>query len=318
MEDDMASTVETQCIPEQYVPHADVVCPIEPREEWLSQRQGGIGGSDGPAVVNRGFKSRFELWCQKRGVVPPVDLSHLDWVEAGRRLEPVVAEWFADRTGRELHNFPYLVRSTRAAHMIGTPDRFQVHEGRPGVVEIKTAAGFKHADWKEEPPDHYQIQLQHLLWVTGLEWGTLVCLIGGNKLVWYDMERNDRFLDWYTEECSNFWEEYVKNGREPAIQNSVRSAEALERLYPEEKPGTVIHLPGVAVDLDEDIQVARARKKQAEADLDLALLRMKQIIGDAERGLLPNGIIYEWKTQSRKGYRVQASTFRKLERKEPK
>lgn len=65
------------------------------------------------------------------------------------------------------------------------PDRIQCDLAiqTQGMVEIKsTRKRLK----KGECPDHYVIQLYHNMICAGLTWGTVVILIQGSEMVWYD------------------------------------------------------------------------------------------------------------------------------------
>ena len=42
---------------------------------------------------------------------------------------------------------------------------------------------------------------------------------------------------------------------------------------------------------------------------------IKQEIGDGEVGVLPSGVSYSWRNQTRKGYTVEEKTFRAFRRK---
>ena len=63
---------------------------------WHAARADGIGGSEISAVLGLSiWESRFSLWHRKAGGFPPREAS--TEMEAGRRLEPVICEVFAER-----------------------------------------------------------------------------------------------------------------------------------------------------------------------------------------------------------------------------
>lgn len=60
------------------------------REQWLSERKKGIGGSDSAAVLGLSkWKSPYQVWCDKKGYnfLESSDNASLFW---GRTLEPVI------------------------------------------------------------------------------------------------------------------------------------------------------------------------------------------------------------------------------------
>ena len=65
--------------------------------EWREARKGGVGGSDVGAILGLNpWKTPFEVWLEKTGRAEPPDLSGKESVEWGNRLEPLVAEKFAE------------------------------------------------------------------------------------------------------------------------------------------------------------------------------------------------------------------------------
>lgn len=70
------------------------------REEWLSIRQKGIGGSDAAVVLGLSkWKTPFELWLEKTGQVMPEE-SQSEAAYFGTILEDVVAKEFELRSGK--------------------------------------------------------------------------------------------------------------------------------------------------------------------------------------------------------------------------
>lgn len=64
--------------------------------EWHEARRNGIGGSEIAAVLGIStWESAFSLWHRKNGTVPPREAN--TEMDAGRRLEPVICQVFAER-----------------------------------------------------------------------------------------------------------------------------------------------------------------------------------------------------------------------------
>lgn len=62
---------------------------------WHAARAGGIGGSEIAAVLGlSAWESHFSLWHRKKGRIPP-QMENTQ-MEAGKRLEPVICQKFAD------------------------------------------------------------------------------------------------------------------------------------------------------------------------------------------------------------------------------
>jgi putative phage-type endonuclease len=189
-------------------------CDIEEydrRDLWLEARKHGIGASDLPIILGLSkWTSPLALWGLKTGVVLNEEADdENEAAEWGLLLEPVVKRRYMDRTGRALAGLgPYtILRSKAHPWMCASPDDLILPgDGRPlGTYEGKTASAFKREDWADEPPLPYLAQKQWQFAVAGLTWGGLACLLGGQKLVWADVERNDRFIAVAMEKASAFW-----------------------------------------------------------------------------------------------------------------
>jgi putative phage-type endonuclease len=285
----------------------------------LSIRSTGIGASEAAAALGIDpYRSRFALYCEKTGQVDAKDLSDVEAVEWGTRLEPVVVQAFGERTGRHVqHNTEQETRRSPVyPFMLATLDCTQrkAEGGTAGALEIKTTNAYASEDWKEGPPLRVQVQLQHQLAVTGFEWGTIAALIGGQKLVWYDQGRNDRFIDAMIEKERAFWD-LVESKTPPPVDGSEQTAEALRRLYAADN-GSSVMLPAEAAQWDDALQTAKAAIKAATETKRAIENQIKAAIGDATFGELPGGGRYKWAERERNepAREARTITYRELRR----
>lgn len=284
------------------------------REEWLAARRHGIGASDAAAVLGVSeYKSPFQLWAEKVGELEAEDLSGNEAVEFGIRLERPILEAYSDRTKRPVFipPNPTVVTHPDRPWMTATPDAWHDDEERLGsLVQVKTCNAFLAREWKDEPPLQFQVQVQHEMAVCGRDEATLVVLIGGQRLRYFDCERNDRFIAAMLEREEEFWD-LVQRGIPPEIDSSMATAAAIARLHPLDN-GQTVTLPEDAVELLEQLDTAKSTIKAAEEMKQSADNKLRMLIGDASVGLLPNGRLLSLKTQERKEYVCAASTFRVL------
>jgi putative phage-type endonuclease len=287
------------------------------RAAWLEERRNGIGASEAPVVMGVSkFQSPLDLWAQKRGLVP-ADSEGNEAMEIGLLLEPVILGLYARRRGVEIERpEPYtLVRSKDKPFMFATFDGFQSlpDKGR-GVVEIK-ATGMDLRDG-EEPPESYQVQIQHQMAVAGVDHGTIVALIRGQRLAWWDVERHAKFLRVLTDAELAFWKR-VENG-EPPEPVDPGDTKALLALHPRDN-GTTVELPELSdvADEIERLEELRSQAKddlaQVEAALDVAKNRIKAAMGPAAVARVGRAL-FGWKAQAKKGYFVQPSETRVFRR----
>lgn len=292
-----------------------VIFPEE-RQSWLGKRQSGIGGSDAAAVLGLSpWKSRLALWAEKTGKVDRPNLDELEWIEWGNVLEEPIAQKYVQVTGRKLVDWGRFAIRISPTHrfMHCTIDReIQPFDGQPecGDLSIKNVGFFKLKDWETEAPLQYQVQLQHELAVTGLQWGSFAVLIGGQKFAWLDSPRNEKFIAHLIEKEEEFWN-LVQRDIPPETDGSDSTREVLARLYPSDM-GEAIALPVELADLAEErrnlkehIAIYQKRAQDIEN-------RIKAALGNASVGVFPDGSGFSWKQQHRNETIVKASDFRVL------
>ena len=159
----------------------------ESRGEWLAERSNirGVGASEAAAAAGESKRlTRTELWQVKTGRKAPRDLSGLEVVQRGVRMEGAIRAWFAAcHPELTVKHFPYdILYQTERPWLFATLDGEVVCEdGELGVLEIKTAEPRSRADWEVwenvVPMDYYcQILHQHLatkrrkLWLAAALW----------------------------------------------------------------------------------------------------------------------------------------------------
>jgi len=308
----MTESLSDAAIPEDY----------PDREQWLAARRSGIGASEAAAVLGVSpWKTPLQLYAEKLEITEP-DIAETEAMQWGLLLEAPVAEHYATVTGRTLADpgrFT-LHRSRMHPWMVATLDRAILRaEGRtvPGVLEIKTTGGFRAEDWETEPPMPAQVQAQHQLAVMDWQWGSIAVLIGGQRFRYFDVERNDAFIEAMIATEAAFWQR-LEEQNPPPVDGSDSARDLLKRLYPKETPGLTVVLPGEATDWAARRLEGIALGKQGEAMRTAAENRIKQAIGEAEVGVLSDGSQFTWRATERAGYVVQATLVRTLRFKEAK
>lgn len=289
------------------------------REAWLAARQLGLGSSDAPTIMGcNPYQSPYSLWAIKCGLITPDNLDDNEKVYFGNLLEPIICDEYGRRTGRTLVDHG---RYTQQIHpdmewMTATLDREIVAEpsqDRPtGALEVKSTSAYLSRQWDEEPPLMAQVQLQHALAVTGWRWGSVAGLIGGQRFLYQDIQRNSEFIQLLIDKEGEFME-LVRRGVPPEVDASDSTAETLRDLYPKDV-GKTINLPGIAVEWDEELTQVKANLKTFEAIKQGLENKIKAELQDATTGVLDNGISYHYKTQDRAAYAVEAKSFRVLRR----
>lgn len=286
------------------------------RQAWLTKRQSYIGASEVAAVLGQDpYKSTYQLWAEKCGLAEPDDLSGNEFVKWGTRLEQVIAEGYADETGREVdrHDQTQFLTYESSYPVGATPDFWQRREGcdDDGILEVKAPGARMASEWDGDAPLHYQIQLQCQLLVTGCTWGTVAALID-RQLVWFDYERNVSFCVAMLAKVREFWE-LVQSQTPPPVDGSPSVAKVLYKLHPNDN-GATVDLPPISTLWDRQIRRAKDHIKRCQAIINLRENQIKEVIGDATFGESPDGFRYSWKHQARTAYQVEATETRVLRR----
>jgi len=261
------------------------------RDSWLEAHQTAIGGSASAAVMGASaWESPYVLWARMSGLLGTSD-EESEAMLWGNLLEPVIADEWARRTDRELvdHGRFTIARSTKYPELIATVDRVitSVVDG-PGLLEVKTTNAFNLKEWDEEPPEQYQIQLQHQLLVTGYRWGYLCCLIGGQKLKWWKTEREDKYLEVHLRECLDMVRR-VRENDPPEVDGHESTAIALRRRYTEDPNKPPVVLSPELVSADETLLKIGDRLKLLSYEKERLRNLIRNEMGEATVGLLPGG-----------------------------
>lgn len=255
------------------------------RAEWLQERKKGIGGSDASAILGfNPWKSAFELYIDKTSEhVEEIDNEAIHW---GNVLEDVVAEEFTRRTGKKVRRRNQTFRHKEHEFMIANIDRDVV--GERALLECKTTNAFNLGAWDgEQIPPAYICQLQHYMSVLDYEKAYIAVLIGGQKFVWKEVERDDEFIELMIEQEKHFWEEHVLKGVPPEIDGSKSASELLAKMYPEDNGETVMLPSDEAEMLIEAIESIKAEVKEKLELQKEYENKLKLLIGEAQMGVTP-------------------------------
>jgi putative phage-type endonuclease len=291
---------------------------FQSESDWIEGRKMGLGASESAILFGQGYagSSSFKLYSEKLGLIPKDDFE-AKFLRIGKLMEPVLRRLFTDETGfpcyevGENHTF----RSKQHPFMTASLDGLIVDDGGLGVIELKNIHFFNRDEWSEDAgPLKYQIQLQHQLAVTGLEFGYLFGLVGGQEPYAHRINRNDEFISKaLVPMCEKFFK-LMQSQTPPEIDGSEATARALTLLHPDDD-GTEVALDDRFLDLDQRLQEIKVSEKAMEAERTIVENEFRAAIGSSTFGVLPGGVKYSLKTTSKDGYYVKPQKYRSLRRK---
>ena len=254
-----------------------------PREDWLTVRRSGIGGSDAAAAVGLSpYKSPLELWLEKTGrdanLPKPNPDDTTEPVYWGTLLEPIVAASYTKQTGNRVRRINAVLRHPTIPWMLANLDREVVRVRDVQILECKTAGEFGTRLWRDGVPEYVTLQVQHQLAVSGKQAADVAVLLCGQKLDVHRIERDDALIARLIELEAAFWK-YVETDTPPPADGSDSADRALRCLY----PGT-----GGAVDFTDDRTLSATFADlvavRAEIESRQAVeARLKQTIAQAMR-----------------------------------
>lgn len=217
--------------------------------EWHAARASRLGGSEIAAVVGLSpWQSKFSLWHFKHGDLQPEGLSSpsLEW---GHRLEPVVADKFADNHPEFSMVATGTWVSKQRGWQLANPDRMLFNPTTTEwlIYEGKTADKMDAHEWgdpgSDQVPVYYRCQALWYLDTFQLPAAHFGVLIGGNDYREYILPYH-RDEAMFLRDAGAEFMRTVTDGERPVIDDSASTYHTVKELNPA--------LDGDEVPVDED------------------------------------------------------------------
>ena len=198
-------------------------------EEWLEDRQNGVGGSDVGAVLGLNkYKSTYTLWAEKTGLLHTEEVDN-ESMRIGRDLEDYVAKRFMEATGHTVVTSDYSFQSKVHPFMLANVDRLLTDE--PCGLECKTASALTRYDFENgDIPPSYYCQCMHYMAVTGLKKWYIAILVMGKGFYWFEIKRDEEEIKALIEAEEDFWNK-VQTGEAPQIDGTMSTAKTLGAVF---------------------------------------------------------------------------------------
>ncbi|WP_438447441.1 YqaJ viral recombinase family protein [Gorillibacterium sp. sgz5001074] len=264
-------------------------------EDWLEWRRKGIGGSDVAPLLNLSrYKSALSVYLDKIGQAPEI----LDnpKMKAGRIMESVVADWFAEETGMKVMRQNAIFQHKQYPFMLANIDRWL--PGQNAGLECKNTSEYARSDWEgTQAPMEYILQCNHYMAVTGAERWYIAVLIGGWDFQWRVIERDEEIIQMLIEREREFWQNHVLAKIPPAFDH--QDTDYLRSLYPAHTPSKAVELTEADYSIMQLLFDARKAKKLADEAEETAKNQLKGKMEDAEKAYFQGELRFTWKTNSK-------------------
>lgn len=277
---------------------------MQHQDSQPQQRSRFIGSSESGVLLGVDTrKTPLQLWGEKTGRIAPPDLDDNARVVVGKHIEAAYRGIFHDLFGMELRkarkhrvhrHYPMIGASLD--YLYRTEDAGDVPaEGKNVDFLVFRDQYEEHPDGTIEPPLAIDVQIQHQLAVTGKPYAALLLLVGGNTPKVCIRPRHEPTIQLIERECQRFWKEYVEPDVEPPA-NYARDLSNLQLLRTDARETADLRESDApeAARLEEllmDYAAGKETERNGKARADQAKAQMLDLIGSAEKVLLPNGTI---------------------------
>jgi putative phage-type endonuclease len=296
-------------------PGTNAIIAADIADDFAEQRRYGIGGTDISAIAGiNPWKSALAVYYEKTEHAQTTVVSErMEW---GTRLEQIICDETARREELTIETVPHILAHPNYPHHRASIDRLIVDNERGnGVLEAKNMGHWSSQRVRVESdedaiPDHYLLQIQWYLHVTGLQWGIFSALMEGSELRTVEVKRDDALIRNLIKIAEDFWA-CIVNKTPPAADGSDSASATLKMMFPAPELGKTVFLQpeyeNSFMELENikgQIKPLEARKKELENQIKLA-------IGDAETATC-GAYTATLKLTERKESVVKASSFRVL------
>lgn len=250
-----------------------------------------IGGSDIAAIMGQSrWKTPYRLWAEKTGKIEMPDLSNVEAVEMGTRLEQFVADLFSEKTGKTVRKAPKTYSHPDYPYLVAHVDRLIT--GTDELLECKTCSAFKLEEWENKIPKEYVLQVVWYLGITGRKRGWIACLIGGQKFVYMQIDFDEELFNLMVEKAVKFWD-MVQNKIPPLILpeddevlGEIYSEHTYDMMVLQDLNDRVAYLQEIKMHIED----LNKEKRELETEL-------KTVIAD-KAGFTTDRYKVTWKTQT--------------------
>lgn len=277
-------------------------------KEDLGDRTKYIGASDvGPILGLSPYQTTYDVWLQKTGRVPPVDLSDNKAAEAGTILESSILDWAEKDLG--------VIKRKIEIRIPGLGFPLTVHlDGLTAdlcPVEAKTSGLFSplHTNWGEpgtdSVPDFVAIQVQTQIIGCAGDMGYIPAFLGGRGFSMYRIPSSKELQSMICEALGTFWNDYVIKDTPP--EGGQASLNIVSQIY--RVPESTIEIDPVLID---KYVVSSEAAKDATKIKNNAKAALLTALGDAEAGTVDDVVRLTYFERDKKGFTVAPTTFRQL------
>ena len=179
-------------------------------EDWLEARRSHVTATDAAKIMGISpWGTAHDVYLDKRGEAPPF-ISN-PGVEYGRKMEPVIREFYEARVGEW---FPPAV----AVNDFCLASLDGINSSNTKIIEIKTCNNkvFEGATYGRVPPYYLSQACAALFCVPSAECVEFI-FYNSDRYAFVTIERDEEYIQSMIEELREFYENSIINGNPPAL-----------------------------------------------------------------------------------------------------
>lgn len=272
-----------------------VTIPFTTEADWLAARRQDVTSTESAALFGLSpYATNFEVWHRKHSNLE-TEFQQNERMAWGNRLEAAIAAGIAEERGWRVEPMKDYMRLP--AERIGASFDFRIlnHPAGPAHLEIKNVDylafrdnWLEHDDGTIEAPAHIEMQVQHQMLVSGYSRAFIGALIGGNRHVVIERERDEAVIRAIRQRAAAFWKSVDSHDEPPPVMPE--DAAAVMQLHQYAEPGKVLDAsrdPSI-IDLVQQYQAVKRDEKSAKEAAEVLKAEILMAVGDAEKVIGPD------------------------------
>ncbi len=271
-------------------------------EDWYRARHKGVGASELAGILGLSrFHSPWSIWQRKVDKPePPAERWCSKEAEAGHRHERTIAQWFIEDSSPKTYGLGHVDPGEFTMYwadglpMFATPDRLLTDGDKEAraVLELKCAWYAQAKRFRKQFPLEFRCQVQSQMLCTELDLGYYAVLLNGMEVVWYQEERNEKFIAAMVKKVKRFWQ-HVTDRIPPPPDFSEATSRAMAAHY-SEPVDEAVDLPDKFATYPVQREANKAKIKELERANDGMKNEVTAVMGNATIGRLPDGVDFTW------------------------
>jgi putative phage-type endonuclease len=270
-------------------------------DDHTTLRKSGISGTDIGAIVGLSpWRTGFDVWCEKKGLVenlPPTIRQRV-----GLAVEPIIRDIYQTLTGRELAE-KTCVRHPERPWMVGEIDSYVIPTDDDRGVDYKNVSlwatsteplGQWGIEGTDQVPAYNLVQAAWYQAITDTQWWDIVPL-RNERLQIYTIQRDAELEGLLIAAAAQFRRDYLDADQAPPLTFVTDLTRAYLRQRYAAHDAALVEAPAHALEWLTDRKRLKDQRASVESQLERVEFLLKDACGDHAGLRFPDGSCFTWK-----------------------